>query len=241
MQTYLDCIPCIVRQTLAAARRVTPDEAVHRLLLREAMLAAAEMDLCQSPPAMAQWIHRRLREHTGEVDAYREPKERFNRMVLSLYPVFQRWVDESDAPLEMAARLAIAGNVIDFGVKNCLTEDEVREAITDARSGNFEGPIEQFSAMVLQADRILYLADNAGEIVLDRLLLEQLPPGKVTVAVRGFPILNDATMEDAETAGIHHVAKVIDNGSDAPGTILDDCSESFRECFDQADLVIAKG
>ena len=86
-----------------------------------------------------------------------------------------------------------------------------------------------------------FLKDNAGEIVFDRLLIERLPPGKVTVAVRGFPVINDATLADAEGAGIHEVAEVIENGSDAPGTILDDCSESFRDRFDKADLVIAKG
>ena len=241
MKVYLDCIPCIVRHALDAARRMTTDEAIHRRMLHEALLAAAEMDPSLSPPAMAQWVHRRLREQTGETDVYRESKDQFNRLALSLDPLFQSWVDTSDDPMEMAVRLAIAGNVIDFGVKDGLTEEEVRDAITDARTCEFDGPVKQFSAAIHQAERILYLADNAGEIVLDLLLLRQLPPGKVTVAVRGFPILNDALMADAKTAGIHKVAEVIENGSDAPGTILDDCNELFREHFDRADLVIAKG
>lgn len=92
-----------------------------------------------------------------------------------------------------------------------------------------------------KARSILYLADNAGEIVFDRILIEALPASRVTVAVRGGPVINDATLADAETAGIHEIATVIDNGSDAPGTLLAECSPEFRARFEAADLVIAKG
>ena len=143
--------------------------------------------------------------------------------------------------METAIRLVIAGNVIDFGVNSHLSETQVRESITYALSAPLEGNVEEFCSALSGVEHILYLADNAGEIVFDRLLIEQLPAGKVTVAVKGFPAINDATLADAEAAGIHEVAEVIENGSDAPGTILDDCSESFRDRFDQADLVIAKG
>jgi uncharacterized protein with ATP-grasp and redox domains len=85
------------------------------------------------------------------------------------------------------------------------------------------------------------LTDNAGEIVFDRFLIEQLPFDRVTVVVRGFPVINDATIADAETAGLTDIVEVMTNGSDAPGTILDDCSEEFRTRFAEADLIIAKG
>ena len=91
------------------------------------------------------------------------------------------------------------------------------------------------------AQDILYLADNAGEIVFDRLLIEQLPMQKITVVVKGFPIINDATMEDAVAAGLTEIVSVIDNGSDAPGTILEICSDAFVSRFEQADLIITKG
>ena len=241
MRTFFDCIPCFIRQALDSARLATPDEAVHERVLREALCAAAEMDLRQGPPAMGQRIHRVIRELTGRRDPYREIKEWSNRMALALCPTLQTWIEDSDNPMEVAVRLAIAGNVIDLGVNSRLSEEQVRESIMHALSSPLEGDVDAFCSAVLRVDRILYLADNAGEIVFDRLLIERLPPGKVTVAVRGFPVINDATLADAEAAGIHQVAEVIDNGSDAPGTILDDCSESFRDRFDKADLVIAKG
>ena len=91
------------------------------------------------------------------------------------------------------------------------------------------------------AGSILYLADNAGEIVFDRVLIEQLSAPRVTLVVRGAPVINDATMIDACAAGLHEIVNVIDNGSDAPGTILEDCSEDFRRRFTEADVVLAKG
>ena len=101
-------------------------------------------------------------------------------------------------------------------------------------------PLELKDA-VGSSSRILYLADNAGETVFDRKFLEQFPPGRVTVAVRGAPALNDATIEDARKAGLHRVAKLMDNGSGAPATVLSDCSAAFRRIFDEADLIVAKG
>ena len=241
MRTFFDCIPCFIRQALDSARLATPDEAVHERVVREALRVGAEMDLRQTPPAMAQRIHRAIREFTAQGDPYREIKDWSNRMALTLYPTLQTWIEDSDNPMETVVRLVIAGNVIDFGVNSHLSETQVRESITHALSAPLEGDVEEFCSALSGADRILYLADNAGEIVFDRLLIEKLPPGKVTVAVKGFPAINDATLADAEAAGIHQVAEVIENGSDAPGTILDDCSDTFRDRFDKADLVVAKG
>jgi len=241
MKTFFDCIPCIVRQTLDSVRLVTPDETVHQRVLREVLRTAAEMDLRQTPPEMAQWIHRRIREHTGQSDPYRQIKDRFNRMALKLYPTLQGWVEDSDNPMETAVRLVIAGNVIDFGVNSHLSESEVHEALMHSLSTPLDGNVEEFSRAFSSADRILYLADNAGEIVFDRLLIERIPAGKVTVGVRGFPVINDATIRDAEDAGITGLVEVIENGSDAPGTILADCSKAFLERFNNADLIVAKG
>jgi len=241
MKTYFDCIPCFVRQTLDSVRLVTPDEAVHERVLREVLRTAAEMDLHQTAPEMAQWIHRRIREHTGQDDPYREIKDWSNRMALKLYPTLRDWVAEASLPMETAVRLAIAGNIIDFGVNSRLSEAQVRESVTHALSASLDADVEEFSRAVSDAGRILYLADNAGEIVFDRVLIEQISPEKVTVGVKGFPAINDATMRDAEDTGMTELVEVIDNGSDAPGTILGDCSNTFLERFQNADLVIAKG
>ena len=241
MKTFFDCIPCFVRQSLDSVRMTTPDEAVHERLLREVLRVLADMDMRQSPPATAKRIHRLIREMTGQADPYRAVKERFNRLAMDVYPELKAKVERSASPLETAVRLAIAGNVIDSGVNHHLRDEQVHEAIDHALDAPFEADLEAFDEETSNAGNILYLADNAGEIVFDRLLIEQLPAEKVTVAVKGSPIINDATMEDAEAAGLTELVEVIDNGSDAPGTILEDCSDAFRRRFDEAGIVIAKG
>ncbi|MDY7010114.1 MAG: ARMT1-like domain-containing protein [Planctomycetota bacterium] len=241
MKTFFDCIPCFVRQALDAVRLVTDDELLHEQLLREVLREAGEMDLRQSPPAMGRQIHRLIRDLTGQSDPYRQIKDRFNRLALDLYPELERRLQSSADPMDTAIRLAIAGNIIDFGVNSNLDETHVHEAIEQALTTPFDGDVKEFAAALSDAEDILFLADNAGEIVFDRLLLRQMPLEKVTVVVKGSPVINDATMVDAEATGITDMADVIDNGSDAPGTILNDCSESFRQRFDEADMVIAKG
>ena len=241
MKTFFDCIPCFVRQSLDSVRMTTTDEAIHERLLREVLRSLAEMDMRQSPPAMAKRIHRIIREMTGQADPYHDAKERFNRLAMDIYPELAARVERSANPLETAVRLAIAGNVIDMGVNHNLSDEHVHEGIDHALDAPFEADMAAFGEATSNAGDILYLADNAGEIVFDRLLIKQLSPEKVTVAVKGSPIINDATMEDAEATGLTELVKVIDNGSDAPGTILEDCSDAFCRRFDEADLVIAKG
>jgi uncharacterized protein with ATP-grasp and redox domains len=210
--------------------------------MREVLRLACKMDLRQSPPAMAQKIHRLIRKLTGVQDPYLQTKNRYNQMALKMYPELIKQVQASADPFETAIRLAIAGNIIDLGVKTGLTESHVEETIAQSLTEPLDiEALKEFRKATTQAKDILYLGDNAGEIVFDRLLIEQLPREKITFVVRAGPIINDATMEDAETAGLTDIVSVIDNGSDAPGTILENCSETFRSRFKQADLVIAKG
>jgi uncharacterized protein with ATP-grasp and redox domains len=241
MKTALDCVPCILRQSLEAARMVSTDPSMHEQTLRSVLQWAGEMDLNQSPPAMAQRLHRYLRGMTGVDDPYRRAKDQLNQLALELVPPFRTKVEADDDPLKLAARLAIAGNIMDMGVIGNLTEAEVRETMDQALHAPFFGELKNFRQAVADAKSILYLADNAGEIVFDRLLIEQLPRERVTLVVRGAPIINDVTLIDAHTVGLDRLVEVIDNGSDAPGTILSDCSPEFRRRFSEADLIISKG
>jgi uncharacterized protein with ATP-grasp and redox domains len=241
MKTFVDCIPCLVRQALDSVRLVTDDEAVHKELLRTVLRAISDMDLRQSPPTMGQRIHRLIRTLTGQRDPYKEMKTAHNHLALQIYPTLRTCVEHSEHPLQTAIRLAIAGNVMDMAVNSRLSEGHVHDGIDRALTLPFEGNVQEFSRAISKAERILYLADNAGEIVLDRLLIEQMPMKKLTVVVRGSPVINDATMIDAEAAGISELVEIIDNGSDAPGTVLDDCSEAFQKRFNKADVIIAKG
>lgn len=242
MRTYFDCIPCAIRQVLDSVRMITDDETVHEQVVREVLALWQDMDMRQSPPAIAQKVHRIVRRITGVADPYLEIKQRFDRLALAMVPELKQKVAASPDPIATAIRLAIAGNIIDFGVNSTVDEDMVAETISRSLTDPLDlEAVQDFKEAIGQAKDILYLADNAGEIVFDRLLIEQMPIEKVTLAVRGAPILNDVLLADAQMVGLTDLVEVIDNGADVPGTILELCSDAFRKRFDAADLIISKG
>jgi uncharacterized protein with ATP-grasp and redox domains len=241
MQIAHDCLSCFVRQALTAVRNVTDDVDVHESVLRTVLGELSRMDLRCSPVVVARRIHELVRQRSGSSDPYAAEKQRFNRLALSLLPELEARVANSADPWATALRLAIAGNVIDFGPRSHVSVEDVTDAVAHALEAPLAADVAGFRAEAEGAERILYLTDNAGEIVFDRLLLALLPADRVTVAVRGAPVINDATLEDAREAGLTERWDVISNGSDAPGTLLDTCSTEFRARFEAADLVIAKG
>jgi uncharacterized protein with ATP-grasp and redox domains len=253
MRTTLDCLPCFVRQALEAARFAATDEGLQFEIMRESLaMLAAELETGQSPPQIGQRIHRLVRRLTDDGDPYAQLKRSSNSAALAALPRLRALMAHADDPLAAAVHLAISANVLDAGmnaaaVSDALSDgpsqdgDGVAQALQLGLAEPLHGDVSELRAAVTNASSILFLADNCGEIVVDRLLIEQLPNDRLTIAVRGAPVLNDATLADAVTAGLDSLAPVIENGSDAPGTLLPDCSPHFREMFHRADLVIAKG
>ncbi len=242
MKTYYDCIPCLLRQTVEAMRMSGADEGIQEKLIRFVLRETADIDLNETPPYMAYLIHQKIREVLNDPDPYQEVKEHFNQLALDMYEDLQQRVENSADPFETAVRISIAGNIIDFGVRADIGSQEVNDTILECLHSpiSFNTSIE-LNRSIKQADNIMFLSDNAGEIVFDRLLIEQMPREKVCYVVKGQPIINDATMKDADAAGMTGLVRVIDNGSAAPGTILKLCSPQFIEEFHKADLIIAKG
>jgi hypothetical protein len=209
--------------------------------MRHVLKSIARMNWNESPPALGQRIHRLIREQTLNPDPYASIKRRLNQRAEHLYPVWHRKFRHRFSPLEASVRMAIAGNLLDVGAKTQLSDAAVEAAFEDALTAPLRGSVDELSQAIRNAQDILYLADNAGEIVFDRDLLALLPLGKFTVIVRGSPVLNDATLADAESAGLADFCDLQTNGSDAPGTLLEQCSPAFRARFESADLIIAKG
>ncbi len=148
-------------------------------------------------------------------------------------------VDESDDPLHIALRLSIAGNIIDFGVADHYKDlwINLEEVLSKPFAIDNEAALR---AALANSAQVLFLADNAGETVFDRLLIEVLKV-PVVYAVKESPIINDATVADAVSAGLDQVSRIVSNGADAPGTILSLCSQDFLQIYQAAPLVIAKG
>ena len=238
MKTYLDCYPCFLRQALSAARLAGADERRQKAVLDRALDALRQVELSSTPPEIADHVHRIVRQEVGSQDPYRAAKANSTRQALVLYPRMKALLADTDDPLEMAVRLSIAGNIIDLATDlQYDLLDEVRRVLAQPFA------IDDSAALhdaLSRAGQVLYLADNAGETVFDRLLIEMLH-APVLYAVKSGPILNDATRDDALAAGVDRVADIVTTGSDAPGTILGRCSEEFRRLYDKAELVIAKG
>lgn len=225
-------------------RRFTDDEAARERILRRALREVAGFDRRRTPPEMGAMLFGVICEELGDPDPYLDLKRRLNRVALELLPELTRMVAAAPDPFAAAVRMAIAGNVIDVGSPGGRTEglrEELASALERPLAGGGDEVVERLREEAGRARSILYLTDNAGEIVLDRLLIERLPPGAVTVAVRSGPAINDALVEDAEAAGLDRVAEVIGSGAALPGTLLAECFSSFVERFRTADLVIAKG
>jgi damage-control phosphatase, subfamily I len=238
MYTRLDCYPCLMRQALGAARRAGASEALQHKLLLQTMEQLRRFPADATPAEMAAVIHQMVREETHNSDPYRAAKREATTRALKLYPKLKQLLASSNAPLETALRIAIAGNIIDLGVAESYDlEDSVQRVLHQPFAIN---GIPELRQALDNSKSILYLADNAGETVFDRVLVEVLPL-PVTYVVKAGPVINDATREDAFAAGIGGVAEIIDNGSDAPGTLLDRCSDVFRERFSVAGLILAKG
>jgi uncharacterized protein with ATP-grasp and redox domains len=241
MNTALECIPCVVRQAAEAIEMTAINEQQKASLLRRLLREIADADWGTMPVVIAQHMQRLVRQETGESDPYRTLKDRMNRIAVELLPALADRMLHHQNQHEAVVRLAIAGNLLDAGSKTRLAPENLSVRLDQLWDMLLVGNVKDLFRAADQAHCILYLADNAGEIVFDRLLIEALPTEKITVAVRGSPVINDATMADAETAGIPQIAPVIANGSDAPGTLLAECSEEFRYWFNRADLIIAKG
>jgi len=183
-----------------------------------------------------------VREQSGCEDPYIEVKQQSNKFALELYPEMKALVEKSNTPFETALRIAVAGNIIDFGVTGTVDLGRVRETVTHALEAPLnDALVETMQTAVRDAQDILYVADNAGEIVFDRLLIERMPLERVTVVVRGGPIINDATMDDAQSTGLTDLVDVVESGTRSAGTILETCNRPFRERFARADLIVAKG
>jgi damage-control phosphatase, subfamily I len=241
MNTAWECIPCFVRQAAEAIAMSTDDAALRESVLRGVTTEVAEADWNVMPVTIAQALQRRIRRETGRDDPYRALKERMNRMALELLPGLAKAASARSDPGEAAVRLAIAGNLLDAGSKNRVEPEDLARHLEAIWDRPLAGDPDDLFRAAREARCILYLADNAGEIVFDRLLVEALPAEKMVLAVRGRPVLNDATRDDAEIAGLPAILPVIDNGSDAPGTVLEQCSEEFLYWYNRADLIVAKG
>ena len=243
MKTCLDCFPCFLNQTLNVARIITDDKKIHHEIMTGVMGKLLNISFDMSPPEVSQIVYSTISEITKIKDPYFEEKKEQNRRAMELYQELKEKINKSETPLFLAARVAIAGNIIDLGI-NRKMGDVKTEIFSALNSPITINDFSKFEENLQQSKQILYLGDNAGEIVFDKLFIEAIKKEgnpKVIFVVRGGPIINDATLDDAKFAGMEEVAEVMDNGFNAPGTILSKTSSIISDLFAKSDMVISKG
>ena len=238
MLTYLNCMPCFLKQALYTARLSTSSLQVQEEIMARTAGLLSELDFSRTPPENATPVYELIAEISGCKDPFAELKKESNQLALDLQENIRDIIKQSDVPLFTAIKYSIAGNIIDYGahhdfdILDTINKCSTRELVLN----DYEKLCEDLNT----AEKILYLGDNSGEVAFDSLVIEQLDQ-QILFAVRGKPIINDALREDAQFCGLDRQCEIISNGTNCPGTPLSRCSAEFREAFNQADLIISKG
>jgi len=227
-----------MNQALRVGRISTDNENEIKKILDNVGMMIKDIPMSHTPPEIAMAVYSEIRKVTGNSDPFREKKKLNIAKALKLYPRMKEIIEESDDSLLQAVKIAIAGNVIDLGVNKTFDiEEDILKSLHDDLSIN---DYSKFIEKINQSDKILYIGDNSGEAVFDRLLIEEIDK-PVTFVVRERPVINDVTKQEAVEAGVDKAAEIISSGTEAPGNVLYTCTSDFREKFENTEMIISKG
>ncbi|KGG79405.1 hypothetical protein Y919_12380 [Caloranaerobacter azorensis H53214] len=246
MNTHVDCIACVVNKANKLADKYFDDKHKKYTFMNKVLREIADIDYDRTAPFLVAKVMRILKDETGIDDFYSEEKSLFNKKLMSMERQIEDILDNSKDKFVTALKIAMAGNIIDFGALDEISFNLVEEIINKTLNSDFNEELCRILMDDLSKSKILlYLADNAGEIVFDKIFIKEIvreyPNVEVFFAVRGKPVLNDANEEDAYFVGINEYATIISNGTDLPGTDLLEVSDEFKEIFNKADVIISKG
>lgn len=239
VEIFIDCVPCMLRQALEAARMATDDQTQQEKIIVQALHILLDYKKYQYSPELAREIQSIIKTETGVKDPYKHIKRKDLQAALDLIPFARNFLESKSNGLYWSLKLAATGNNIDAGiyqnldVKKCVEEELEKEF--------YLCDVEELEKKLTTAKTILIIGDNVGESVFDKLFIENLPKVNILYGVRSQPIINDVTEQEAYDSGLGEVAQIISTGCDAPGAILAECSEEFRDVFNGADIIISKG
>lgn len=239
MEICLDCLPCFLRQVLEASRMATNNMEIQTEIMKDTVMLISDYERFRYAPELGRAIHQIVKKHTGIKDPYRSIKCDNIRSALAIYPSLKHFLFKKEDRLYWALKIAATGNIIDSAINKDINIDkcimnELEKEFTICDVNRMENELKR-------AKSLLIIGDNAGETVFDRVLIEDFLYLDITYAVRSEPIINDVTIIDACASGLEQCSKLISTGCNAPGVILDECSEEFLNIFNNADIVICKG
>ncbi|MFA9465722.1 MAG: DUF89 domain-containing protein [Velocimicrobium sp.] len=239
MELFFDCLPCMLKQALEAARKTTNDVQIHDKIVYETINLMTNYKKYRNSPDIAREIHRIVKEQTGIKDPYSEIKEKDLEAAKLVYPYLKDFIKSKENSLYWALKIAATGNNIDAAVysdvdvKKCIEKELEKEfSICD---------IDIMEKKLQTASNILIIGDNTGETIFDKVMIESFPNITITYGVRSEAIINDVTKKDAIASGLDQVSKIVSTGCSAPGAILEDCSNEFIDIYNKSDIIISKG
>lgn len=257
MNIQLECIPCLFKQAIDAAKLANTTKKQQKKIINNLCKIVLNLDMKKPPPVIGRKLYRLVEKISRNTDPFKEIKKEANILSLQLYPKLKQLINTSKEPLLTALELSLYGNTIDHGAKNSLDTLDIKIKnqifnleIKKLLNGEFIHQnkavfeYEEFKKAIDKAKTALYITDNAGEIVFDKILMETLKKDKditIICALRDKPIINDATIEDAKFCGLDEVAQLISSGCDAPGILLNNSSKKFIEIYEKVDIIISKG
>lgn len=246
MKYSIDCLPCLLQQAVRLAKNNLPNEEEQIEMIQQITAMMSMIDNNVSAPYIAHKIQKALKKALKNPDPYKEDKYYYNQEMLKLETELTRVCELSPDPLATGLKLAAAGNIIDFGPGYDLSRDKVLDSIKETLAREY--PPKDLNSLrtdLQKAKKVLYLGDNAGEIVFDKIFIAAIkkfyPDLEIYFTARGGPVLNDITEDDAYLVGMDKLAIIINNGTDIPGTVLEYCSLDFQRIFTEADVIISKG
>lgn len=237
MDIGLECLACALNQTITASRLSTDDEKLHDNIVEEMMQVLSQAKDYTFAPELFRQAQRIIIKHSGVIDPYKEIKKMHIEAVLEYYPHLLSFLESKEDQLYWALKIAAVGNSIDLAMFSEIDIDNIIQK--ELESLFVKDDYIYFKEKLKKAKNILILADNAGESVFDRILIDYLSDLTITYAVRDQPIINDVIIEDAIASKIK--ANIISSGSTSSGTIISESTEEFLSVYQQADIVISKG
>ncbi|MGM0381227.1 MAG: damage-control phosphatase ARMT1 family protein [bacterium] len=242
MEPTVDCIPCFINQVLDMQDSLALENDTRDEIVDCALDESRKIMQGQPTPLAMRNVMEKINYLSGCQDPYLEFKKESTRAALEILPRLREIVEESADPFARAVEFSVAGNAIDLAVMDKGDLEGIVQKLKELEKSEFAiDHTAQLADELADAGSILIIGDNAGEIVFDRLIIEQLELPEIYYGVRGFPILNDATEAEARAAGIDEQARLINTGQRVPGVVLAEADDEFREVFNRADVVIAKG
>lgn len=249
MKIQPECLPCLLKRVLYEVEMSTDDKKKGSDAVLAAIKTLTEVyDPCRCSAEIATHVHRTVYEKLGDPDPYKRLKEESNKVALRLLPRVEKVVEEADDPLKAAIQCSIVGNILDFGIEGGSSSPENLLEVFDRFYSDGLGYSDygRVRNLLSEAEKVVLVADNCGEIVFDKILCRELkrfnPKMFLTLVVRGTPILSDATMEDAERFGFEEVVDEIKTtGGFAVGFDLHHIPEGLTYAFENADIILCKG